>query len=175
MTDKYAISVVVASAAGGDFLIRCLDSLEAQAHESDAQVIVVDRCGPERRDEVAARYPSFLVTHHPDEERPSVPQLRACGVDFCDAPIVAVIEEHCVAPPDWLKTILANFTDDDDAIGGPILDADFDRVRDWVVYFSEYHNDLPPWKAETRTWLNDANAAYRRQRLVENRFLEQHI
>jgi glycosyltransferase involved in cell wall biosynthesis len=169
VANQHAISVVVASAAGGDFLIRCLDSLEQQAQELGAQVIVVDRCGPERRSELTERYPSILVAQHPDEDRPSVPQLRASGVDHCKAPIVAVIEEHCVAPPNWLQTILATFRADDDAIGGPILDADFDRIRDWVVYFSEYHNDLPPWSAESRTWLNDANAAYRRQRLIENR------
>ena len=169
MNDHPTISVIVASGAGGDFLIRCLESLEDQAQDLGAEVIVVDRCGPDRRTEVTERYPSFLVVPHPGEERPSVPQLRACGVDHSKAPVVAVIEEHCVAPPNWLETIRAAFGPDDDAIGGPILDADFERIRDWVVYFSEYHNDLPPWSAEPRTWLNDANAAYRRERLIENR------
>jgi len=169
VTGHPTISVVVASGAGGDFLIRCLDSLVGQAQEQGAEVIVVDRCGSDRRTEVTERYPSFLVVPYPGEERPSVPQLRACGVDHSNAPVVAVIEEHCVAPPNWLQTILVAFGPDDDAIGGPILDADFERIRDWVVYFSEYHNDLPPWPAGPRTWLNDANAAYRRERLNENR------
>jgi glycosyltransferase involved in cell wall biosynthesis len=163
------ISVVVASAAGGDFLIRCLDSLVGQAQEREAEVIVVDRCGLDRCNEIAQRYPSITVVAYPGEGRPSVPELRATGVDNCTAPIVAVIEEHCVAPSNWLQTILSAFGADDDAIGGPILDADFSRIRDWVVYFSEYHNDMPPWAAESRTWLNDANAAYRREKLIENR------
>lgn len=150
-------------------MIRCLDSLAAQSREQGCEVIVVDRCGPERCAEVAERYPSFRVVPYPGEERPSVPQMRACGVDQSSAPIVAVIEEHCVAPPGWLQTIRSEFGPDDAAIGGPILDDDFDRIRDWVVYFCEYHNDLPPWAPGPRTWLNDANAAYSRDRLIENR------
>lgn len=167
--DRPTVSVVVASGAGGDFLIRCLDSLVDQAREHGAEIIVVDRCGPERCAELAERYPSVRVILYPGPERPSVPQMRATGVDHSTAPIVAAIEEHCAAPPDWLQTILAEFGPDDAAIGGPILDDDFDRIRDWVVYFSEYHNDLPPWPAGPRTWLNDANAAYSRERMLEHR------
>jgi glycosyltransferase involved in cell wall biosynthesis len=169
MSISPTVSVVVASGAGGDFLIRCLDSLQGQAQEQGAEVIVVDRCGPDRCAEVAERYPSFRIVPYPGEERPSVPQMRACGVDQSTAPIVAIIEEHCVAPPDWLQTIRAAFGPDDAAIGGPILDDDFDRIRDWVVYFSEYHNDLPPWLPGPRSWISDANAAYSRDRLIENR------
>jgi len=167
--EQPTVSVVVASGAGGDFLIRCLDSLVEQAQQEAAEVIVVDRCGPERCAEVRERYPTMRVLPFPGDERPSVPQMRAVGVDESRAPIVAVIEEHCVAPADWLSTIKSEFGAGDAAIGGPILDDDFDRVRDWVVYFSEYHNDLPPWPAGPRTWLNDANAAYSRERLLENR------
>ena len=163
------LSVVVASGAGGDFLYRCLASLEGQAKLAGAEVIVVDRCGTETRERIAARYPSVQVIAYPGDDRPSVPEMRACGVDHSRGAIVAVIEEHCVARPDWLETILGAFGPDDDAIGGPILDAEFPRTRDWVVYFSEYHNDLPPWQPEARTWINDANAAYSRARLIENR------
>ena len=163
------ISVVVASGAGGDFLIRCLDSLQRQAQEQNAEVIVVDRCGSARCAEITERYPSFRLVPYPGDERPSVPQMRAVGVDHSTAPVVAVIEEHCVAPPDWLQTIQTAFGPEDAAIGGPILDDNFDRIRDWVVYFCEYHNDLPPWLPGPRSWLNDANAAYSRDRLIENR------
>jgi len=163
------LSIVIASGAGGEFLFRCLESVEASAKRLDAEVIVIDRCGEERRRQIAERHASVKVLAYPGEERPSVPQLRAAGVDEARADIVAVIEEHCVAPPDWIETILAEFEAADAAIGGPILDDDFERLRDWVVYFSEYHNYLPPWEPGERYALNDAGIAYRRQRLVEHR------
>jgi hypothetical protein len=37
-----------------------------------------------------------------------------------------------------------------------------------VVYFSEYHNYLPPWSDGERYMLNGANIAYRRQKLLEH-------
>jgi hypothetical protein len=82
--------------------------------------------------------------------------------------IIAVIEEHCVAPPDWIKTIQNAFQEGDTAIGGPILDSNFDRIRDWVVYFSEYHNFLPPWAEAKRYLLNGANIAYHRPTLLKH-------
>jgi hypothetical protein len=36
-----------------------------------------------------------------------------------------------------------------------------------VVYFSEYHNYLPPWPAGQRYLLNGANIAYDRRKLLE--------
>ena len=163
------LSVVVASAAAGEFLFRCLDSLEEQAQRANAEIIAVDRCGEARRAEIRQRHPTVRVLGYPGEERPSVPELRAHGVDASRADVVAVIEEHCVAPLDWIDTIVTAFGPEDSVIGGPILDNDFQRLRDWVVYFSEYHNDLPPWEPGERHWLNDANAAYSRHRLVEHR------
>jgi hypothetical protein len=97
-----------------------------------------------------------------------VPELRKLGVQQAKGDIIAIIEEHCVAPPHWLQTIRSSFQDGDVAIGGPILDNGFDRVRDWVVYFSEYHNYLPPWSDGERYILNGANIAYRRDRLLEH-------
>ena len=80
MNTDPTVSVVVASGAGGDFLIRCLDSLVSQAQDQGGEVIVVDRCGPERCAEVAERYPSIRVVPYPGDERPSVRQMRARGV-----------------------------------------------------------------------------------------------
>ncbi len=163
------LSVVIASGAGGEFLFRCLESLEEQAKRLGAELIVVDRCGEATRRRIQQRHPSVRVQAFPGQERPSVPQLRASGVDAARGDIVAIIEEHCVAPSDWIERILDEFQPNDTAIGGPILDSDYRRLRDWVVYFSEYHNDLPPWAPGERTWLNDANIAYRRRHLIDHR------
>ena len=61
------------------------------------------------------------------------------------ANIVAIIEEHCSAAPDWLHQALAAFKQGQyGAVGGAIIDYDYDRLRDWVVYFLEYNGALPP-------------------------------
>jgi glycosyltransferase involved in cell wall biosynthesis len=161
------ISVVVASAAGGEFLFRCLDSLREQTLAEKADVIVVDRCGGNTATRIAKEYPFVTLIVTDPARRVSVPELRLLGAQQARGEIVAIIEEHCVAPPEWLKTIRSSFVDGCVAIGGPILDSNFDRVQDWVVYFSEYHNYLPPWSTGERFLLNGANIAYPRQILLE--------
>lgn len=162
------ISVVIASGAGGNFLFRCLDSLYEQAVGQDAEVIVVDRCGGQTVARLEREYPFVTVVRVTLDHRPSVPELRMLGVKQARADIVAIIEEHCVAPPDWIQTIRNSFHQGDVAIGGPILDNDYSRLRDWVVYFSEYHNYLPPWSEGERYALNGANIAYDRQYLLKH-------
>ena len=90
MSTSPSVSVVVGSGAGGDFLIRCLDSLEGQVVENGAELIVVDRCGPDRVAEISSRYPHAKVVPYPGPDRPSVPQMRAHGVDLSSGPIVAI-------------------------------------------------------------------------------------
>ena len=164
-----SVSVVVASGAGGDFLPRCLDSLREQATAHGAEVLVVDRCGGAIAERVRRDYPFVELVSAPASPRPGVPALRRLGAERATGDVVAVIEEHCVAPERWLDAIRDSFGPDDAALGGPILDRDFARLRDWVVYFSEYHNYLPPWPEGERYALNGANIAYRRDLLVRHR------
>lgn len=163
------ITVVVASGAGGEFLFRCLASLRDQAARLGVPVIVVDRVGEPTRERVAREFPDVRVMAPDLGHRPSVPELRREGMLAADTEIVAVLEEHCTAPDDWLAAIDASFQPEDAAIGGPILDDDFDRIRDWVVYFSEYHNFMPPWPDGEFFGLNGANIAYRREAVLKHR------
>jgi glycosyltransferase involved in cell wall biosynthesis len=166
-TSDPTVSVVIASGAGGEFLPRCLESLRQQAAEQNAEILVVDRCGGEVRARLQSEFDFIQVLEADPAERPSVPQLRKMGALAAKAPIVAVIEEHCVAPPQWLATIRESLQPEDAAIGGPILDDNYPRIRDWVVYFSEYNNYLPPWPEEDRYVLNGANIAYNRELLLQ--------
>ena len=172
--DGPSVSIVIASGAGGDFLFRLLASLEHQvgAEGNGVETIVVDRMGSATVEHLRRDYPwvkTVPAPAQPEGGRISVPALRAIGVEHARGEIVAVIEEHCRAPEGWLRAIRDSFQPDDAAIGGPILDDAFTRRRDWVVYFSEYHNYLPPWTDGARSGLNGANTAYRRTCLMKHR------
>ena len=160
---------MIASGAGGEFLSRCLASLRKQVEGQGTEVIVVDRCGPDVQARVAREHPYVKILVPELGHHPSIPELRREGVIAAQGEIVAVIEEHCTAPDGWLAAIDENFSDDDAAIGGPILDDDFGRVRDWVVYFSEYHNFMPPWAPGERFMLNGANIAYSREKVLRHK------
>lgn len=163
------LSIVIASAAGGGFLARCLDSLRDQVDPKHVEVIVVDRCGGEVPNRIESKFPFVrLIQAESKEQRLSVPELRAQGVRIARGNIIAVIEEHCVAPSNWVETICSSMQVNDVAMGGPILDDDYARLVDWVVYFSEYHNFLPPWTEDKHTALNGANVAYSGKTLLSH-------
>lgn len=162
-------SIVIASGAGGEFLFRCLASLREQVAARGAEILVVDRVGEATRQRVVRKFPGVRVIVAPADHHASVPQMRRIGAENARGALVAVLEEHCSAPASWLASIEREFRSDDAAIGGPILASQFERLRDWVVYFSEYHNFMPPWSDGPRVALNGANVVYDRVKLLRHR------
>ena len=161
------ISVVVASKVGAPFVDYCLTSLAEQSRTQNAEIIVVAAGESSYAARLAEDYPWAQVIH--STQATQIPAMRRVGVEAARAPYVAIIEEHCSAAPDWLAKALAALESGPyGAAGGPIVDYDYGRLRDWVVYFLEYHGALPPAPQGETTNLNDANIAYPRQVLVEH-------
>ncbi len=165
----HRLSIVTTSGAGGEFLFRTLAALRAQVAEHGAELIVVDREGGEHRERIRREHPEAKLIAPELDHRPSVPEMRALGFDAAQGEIVGVIEEHTRPNPNWVRAILDNFRAGDVAIGGPILDDQYSRRRDWVVYFSEYHNYMPPWQDADHYQLNGANIAYDRAQVMRHR------
>jgi hypothetical protein len=167
MNSAKPVSVVVASGAGGEFLFRCLAALEPQITRNGGELIVVDRVGAATRDRVRLTFPRARVIEAPANPRPTIPLMRRLGLEAASTEFVAVLEEHCRPPGDWLETISRSVREGDAAVGGPILDDNYARITDWCVYFSEYHNYLPPWPNGERFALNGANIVYNRRLVLD--------
>ena len=163
-------SVVIASIVGPPFIDDCLVSLESQVAKCGAEVIVV-ACGTaDYAARLAGKFPWVRVIHR--AERESVPELRLHGLEAARGDVVAIIEEHCLAAPDWLERALeAHAGGDYGAVGGPVADSAYPRLVDWVVYFCEYNSYLPPWREGEWQDLGSANIAYSRAVLLRYREL----
>src|SRR5215472_16308321 len=95
------VSVVIASIVGAPFMDDCLASIKEQAKNCAAEVSVV-ACGTsEYAHRIGRMFPWVRVIHRAGRE--SVPALRRYGVEQASGEIVAIIEEHCLAAPDWLQ------------------------------------------------------------------------
>lgn len=165
-THNPAISVVIASIVGAPFIDECLESLEMPAKNLSAQVIVVACGSGEYAARIADKFPWVEVIHR--AERETVPDLRRHGAEKASGEIVAIIEEHCVAAADWLEQVLkAHGRGDFGVVGGPVAPDGYSRLRDWVVYFCEYNNYLPPWQEGGAHELGSANIAYSRVVLLK--------
>jgi glycosyltransferase involved in cell wall biosynthesis len=164
------LSVIVASKVGPPFIDDCLASLETESKTLDAEVIVV-ACGTvDYARRIRQKFPWVRVIHHPG--RAGVPALRHYGVEQASGDVVAIIEEHCLAANDWLQKALgAHRCGNYGAVGGPVVDSTYKRLRDWVVYFCEYNSSLPPAPDGEVFNLNGANIAYRRQVLIDHQHL----
>jgi glycosyltransferase involved in cell wall biosynthesis len=159
------ISVIIASKVGSPFVEQCLDSLQKEAAQLQAEVIVIAAGHSSYAERIAAAFPWTKVIHTPDLSK--IPAMRRRGVEEARGEIVAIIEEHCSAAPDWLhRAIAAHSRGQHGAVGGPIVDYNYRRLRDWVVYFLEYNGALPPYPNGETFDLNDANIAYRRDILI---------
>lgn len=151
---------------GPPFIDECLESIEQQAKDCAAEVIVV-ACGDSAYAErIARKFPWVRVIHR--AERETVPELRRRGVKEAHGKIVAIVEEHCLAAPDWLRRAMeAHAGGDYGVVGGPVVDSAYKRLRDWVVYFCEYNGYLPPWQDGETYNLGSANIAYSRAVLLK--------
>jgi hypothetical protein len=130
-------------------------------------VIVVITGAPAYGARIAETFPWTRVVHAPDVSQ--VPALRRRGVEAASGDVVAVIEEHCSAAGDWLHRAMSSLASGRyGAAGGAISHYDYGRLRDWVVYFCEYHGSLPPVPAGETEVLNDANIAYPRRLLLDH-------
>ncbi|MGQ0734667.1 MAG: glycosyltransferase [Acidobacteriota bacterium] len=159
------ISVVIASKVGPPFIDQCLESISGEVASLGAEALVVTPHSAEYARRIEARFPWVRVIRDPAVTK--VPALRRRGVETATGDYVAIIEEHCSAAPDWLHQALTAFGKGPyAAVGGAISDFAYDRVRDWVVYFIEYHGSLPPVAAGETFNLNDANIAYPRPLLL---------
>lgn len=164
-TTQPPISVVIASIVGAPFIDECLASIEDQANDCAAEVIVV-ACGDSSyAARLARKFPWVRVIHR--QRRETVPELRRLGVQEAQGAIVAIIEEHCLAAPDWLRRAMAAHASGNyGVVGGPVVDYAYKRLRDWVVYFCEYNGYLPPWQDGETYNLGSANIAYSRAVLL---------
>jgi hypothetical protein len=106
-----------------------------------------------------------VVRRSPGE---SVPDLRRAGIAQTTAKYVAIIEEHCQAREDWIATVLKCTEEPVGALGGVVEDANYNRLTDWAVYFTEYNSYMPPVEETAGTDICAANCVYDRELLLKH-------
>lgn len=164
---KPKVSVVIASCVGAPFLPACLRSLESQRRGEEVEFLVADRAGGEVAAMIARDFPWATLIRRPAGE--SVPDLRRHAIAAARADWIAIVEEHCVAAPNWIETVLRTIRPEVAAIGGPIVDDNYSRLMDWAVYLTEYNAYLPPYERGPSYNICGANCVYRRD------LLDQHL
>jgi hypothetical protein len=98
--------------------------------------------------------------------RCGVPRLRGLGVAQAQAPLVAIVEDHCLFPAGWLRGLVQVIEQHDAAVsGGPVSNGRRSWTG-WAQYFTRYAAFMPPVNAGLTHSLPGNNACYRRDALV---------
>ena len=119
------LSVVIPSVNGWGDLERCLAALHRQEGDVALEVIVVDRIGELIRGWVRDRYPTVRLLEAPAGT--TIPALRALAFDAACAPVIGVIEDHVIVPPQWARQMLAMQGEGAEVVGGAVENATFPR------------------------------------------------
>ena len=156
MSETPALSVVIASVNGMPYLARCLDALAEQC--PTAEIVVADWTDEATRATVRERWPN--VKRLSFDEPQTIPELRAAGVFASTAPVVAMIEDHCLVTPGWGDRLVAAHFAGHEVAGGPIRNVETERVRDWAAFFCEYAAVMEPLPAGPVPYLPGMNVSY---------------
>ncbi|GDX83686.1 glycosyl transferase family A [Deltaproteobacteria bacterium] len=101
------VSVIVMTHSRPLSLRRCLESLVAQTMPQEAfELVVVDVSTPEVGYVLAEFADRLHLIHHVGPNL-GVAGNRNTGVARAEAPVIAFLDDDCVAAPDWLERITA--------------------------------------------------------------------
>jgi hypothetical protein len=136
------VSIAVACVNGLPYIEECLRAFERQRGGIPYEVIVADRCNRGCR-EAIRRHPNarLIEVDRPDA---TVPELRALAIREAGGELIAITEDHCVPPEDWLAAVVSAHDEQHRIVGGPIENAATQRLIDRAVFLCEYSAFTPP-------------------------------
>ncbi len=161
------LSVVVVSFNGASLLERCLTAIEQQTVRDDIEVVVVEARGAHHSvaSDLRCRFPRMRWLSDPRAE--TVPQLRNLGIARSRGKVVALLEDDCIAPETWCRSLLDAHRGPCAAVGGAVEPGHFGTAFDWAMYFFEYARFMPPVPAGDTRALPGTNVSYKRAALAE--------
>src|SRR2546422_1008674 len=154
------LSVVIASVNGLGCILECLEKLEALPERDQMEILVLDRRMDNTAETIARRFPHVNVRGGLYGR--SIPDLRWEGMRAAQGEWIAVIEDHCMVPPNWASEILRFEDSPYGVVGGPVENGSRERILDWAFFLAEYGPCMPPLPEGETDSVPGNNAAYRR-------------
>jgi hypothetical protein len=111
---------------------------------------------------VQSRYPGVV---HLTEPGGSILRMRQAGLVAAQGDVVAITEDHCVPPPDWLSRHLAAHQEHPEvaAVGGPVTNGATGSLVDWAIFMQNHARWFPPLPSGERHDVDRSNVSYKRR------------
>lgn len=154
------ISVVIPSVSGFTVISECLSALAEQECDFDYEVIVVDRTGDPTVRSIRERFP-FIKLIGLRAPR-GIPEMRALGIEQARGEYVAITEDHCLVPQNWLAKIVEAHQSGYKVVAGAVENASRARLTDRAVFLCEYSAFMPPLTGGENQFITGNNTSYER-------------
>ena len=162
--DSPDLSVVVLVDEERERGARCLQSILQQANVDRLEVLLVDVAHDTSEPLPGSEHPSVRVLNF--SKSLWFGQLQAEAVRSATAPIVAFLEEHCVALPGWSGALLDAHRGPDAAVGGERHEPSSAPPLARFVQLLDRGPWSPPATAQATLGLPAGNVAYKREILL---------
>jgi hypothetical protein len=162
MSDRIALSVVLATTEPWPDLAACLAVLEPQVAAVGGEIIVGDGHGEAIDAAKALSSERLRWVRLPGA---SVFELRARAAEQARGEIVALTEDHCIVGADWCGQILDTLSRNPnvDAVTGPVSNGSTEKWMDWANFLHTFGAFSPPVNREQDDRCPPvANIAFRR-------------
>jgi hypothetical protein len=168
MSDRVALSVIIASHDAEAVIDACLHALALQRASVNLEVIVADSSKDLTPERVRNRFGWVRLLH--TDEPLAVPALRGRGIAAARGEIIAIIDPFSIVTGDWAAAVLhAHARRPHPVVGGAVdlYAAESASYADWALYLNEYGLFMSP-VIEGETWiLPGSNLSYKRAALFD--------
>ena len=159
---KPSCAVIVASFRPGPLIDRCLTTILAQQGIDHLEVVVVDSSGDGTAERVRRNFPHVAVIALPQQTHQSI--ARNIGIAHTQAPFIALTDQDCLVPSDWLARLLAwHWTGQYAAVGGAIGNGTPNSVVGTATYLIEFNEYMPGGKPRLVSMIPHCNVCFRRE------------
>ena len=164
------LSVVIPSVNGKPWILHWLERLYQQTAVDSLEIIVCDRLPDDTGETIRKRFPGVRMDPSPRDA--SIPALRWRGMNRARAPIIAVIEDHSVPPPEWAHEVIEGHRLPYEIVAGPVENRSRNTLFDWAFFLLEYAPFMPPLTAAVVPAAPGGNISYKKSVLPldEDRF-----
>lgn len=159
-----SLSVIVQIGSRRARSLDCLESLLAQDVIDELEILVDDFAPDESLPADVRDHPAVL--YRPQKEYQAIGQNKAEAIRSARSPVVAFIEDHCVALEGWARTIIESHRNGCHAIGGRVMNGNPGVGISDLIEVMNYHRWLPPVEAGEQELLVGHNTAYDREVLL---------
>ena len=162
-------SVLIGRASTEDSarILETLDALRVQEGSPAFEVVIVDRLDDTITDRIRVDHPEVQLFLCPAAT--SLPEMRWLALCEARGDFVAVTEDHCVPPRNWLASMGECFRMAPvrtAAVGGIIENGVCESALDWATFLCEYSGFLASSLNVPTLSLPGMNIAYRRSDIL---------